>query len=184
MELIGRNDPCWCNSGLKYKKCHLALDETIETYRRKGCIVPSHNILKTPKQIEKIRESAKINIAILDYIAAHIKEGITTEQIDQWVYERTVQAGGIPAPLNFEGYPKSVCTSINDQVCHGIPSPDVRLKEGDIVNVDVSTNYQGYFSDSSRMFCIGKVSEEKQRLVTITKECVQLGLAQDRKSVV
>ncbi len=178
MELIGRNDPCWCNSGLKYKKCHLALDETIETYRRKGCIVPSHNILKTPKQIEKIRESAKINIAILDYIAAHIKEGITTEQIDQWVYERTVQAGGIPAPLNFEGYPKSVCTSINDQVCHGIPSPDVRLKEGDIVNVDVSTNYQGYFSDSSRMFCIGKVSEEKQRLVTITKECVQLGLAQ------
>ncbi|MDO5351185.1 MAG: methionyl aminopeptidase [Lachnospiraceae bacterium] len=178
MELIGRNDPCWCGSGQKYKKCHLEFDEKIESYRRKGCIVPSHKIIKTPAQIQAIRQSAKINIAVLDYVAAHIKEGITTEQIDQWVYDQTTQAGGIPAPLNFEGFPNSVCTSINDQVCHGIPSPDDVLKDGDIINVDVSTIYHGYFSDSSRMFCIGNVSEEKKRLVQVTKECVELGLEQ------
>lgn len=178
MELIGRNEPCWCGSGQKYKKCHLAFDEKIESYRRKGCIVPSHKIIKTPAQIEAIRQSAKINIAVLDYVAAHIKEGITTEQIDQWVYDQTTQAGGIPAPLNYEGFPNSVCTSINDQVCHGIPSPNDVLKDGDIINVDVSTIYHGYFSDSSRMFCIGNVSEEKKRLVQITKECVELGLEQ------
>ena len=119
-----------------------------------------------------------INIAVLDYISSHIKEGIATEQIDQWVYDITTQAGGIPAPLHFEGYPKSVCTSVNNQVCHGIPSPEVILRDGDIVNVDVSTNYQGYFSDSSRMFLIGNVSPEKKKLVEVTKECVSLGLAQ------
>lgn len=178
MEFFGRNDLCWCKSGLKYKKCHLAFDQKIESYRRRGCIVPTRNMIKTPEQIEKIRESAKINIAVLDYISSHIKEGITTEQIDQWAYDITTQAGGIPAPLHFEGYPKSVCTSVNNQVCHGIPSPEVILRDGDIVNVDVSTNYQGYFSDSSRMFLIGNVSPEKKKLVEVTKECVSLGLAQ------
>lgn len=178
MELIGRNEPCWCGSGQKYKKCHLAFDEKIESYRRKGCIVPSHKIIKTPAQIEAIRQSAKINIAVLDYVAAHIKEGVSTLEIDQWVYDQTTQAGGIPAPLNFEGFPNSVCTSVNDQVCHGIPSADDILKDGDIINVDVSTIYHGYFSDSSRMFCIGNVSEEKKRLVQVTKECVELGLEQ------
>lgn len=176
MELIGRNDFCWCKSGLKYKKCHLAFDQKIEAYKRTGHVVPSHKLLKTKDQIEKIRESAKINIAVLDYVEAHIKEGVSTQQIDQWVYDLTTQAGGIPAPLNFEGFPKSVCTSINDQVCHGIPSPDILLKDGDIVNVDVSTNLNGYYSDSSRMFCIGNVSEEKKNLVRVTRECVELGL--------
>lgn len=178
MEIIGRNDPCWCKSGLKYKKCHLAFDEKIQSYRRRGCTVPTHKMLKTPDQVEKIRQSAKINIAVLDYISQHIKEGIPTSQIDKWVYDITTQAGGIPAPLNFEGFPCSVCTSINDQVCHGIPADDVILQDGDIVNVDVSTNYRGYYSDSSRMFCIGNVSEEKKQLVKVVKECVELGLEQ------
>ncbi len=178
MELIGRNDPCWCGSGHKYKKCHMAFDEKLESFRRKGCIVPSHKLIKTPEQVEGIRRSAAINIAVLDYVAQHIREGISTEEIDQWVYQETIKAGAIPAPLNYEGFPKSVCTSINEQVCHGIPSPKDILKEGDIINVDVSTIYQGYFSDSSRMFCIGKVSEEKKKLVEVTKECVKLGLEQ------
>ena len=178
MELFGRNDLCWCKSGLKYKKCHLAFDQKIESYRRRGCIVPTRSIIKTPEQIEKIRESAKINIAVLDYISSHIKEGIATEQIDQWVYDITTQAGGIPAPLHFEGYPKSVCTSVNNQVCHGIPSPEVILRDGDIVNVDVSTNYQGYFSDSSRMFCIGEVSDEAAKIVRVAKECMEKGIEQ------
>ena len=92
------------------------------------------------------------------------------------MYDETVKRGGIPAPLGYEGFPKSVCTSINEQVCHGIPSEDIVLKDGDIINVDVSTIYKGYFSDSSRMFCIGNVSPEKRRLVEVVKECIELGL--------
>lgn len=144
----------------------------------KGHIVPSPALIKTPEQIEKIKESAAINIAVLDYVAAHIGIGTTTEEIDKWVYDETTRRGAIPAPLNFQGFPKSVCTSLNEEVCHGIPSPDVVLKEGDIVNVDVSTNYHGYYSDSSRMFCIGRVSPEKQKLVDVTREAVELGLSQ------
>ena len=119
-------------------------------------------------------------MSVLDYVAEHICAGISTEQIDLWVYEQTTHRGGIPAPLNYEGFPKSVCTSVNDQVCHGIPSADVILKDGDIINVDVSTIYKGYYSDSSRMFCIGEVSPEKKRLVEITKQAIEEGLKQVR----
>lgn len=172
MEKPGRNDPCWCGSGKKYKKCHIDFDEKIEEYEVAGHIVPSHAILKNAEQIEKIKESAKINIAVLDYVAEHIKAGISTAEIDKWVYDITTKMGGVPAPLNFEGFPKSVCTSINNEVCHGIPSEDVIIKDGDIINVDVSTNLNGYFSDSSRMFCIGNVSEENRKLVEETKNAV------------
>lgn len=178
MEKPGRNDPCWCGSGKKYKKCHIDFDEKIEEYEVAGHIVPSHAILKNAEQIEKIKESAKINIAVLDYVAEHIKAGISTAEIDKWVYDITTKMGGIPAPLNFEGFPKSVCTSINNEVCHGIPSEDVIIKDGDIINVDVSTNLNGYFSDSSRMFCIGNVSEENRKLVEETKNAVYEGLKQ------
>ncbi len=178
MEKPGRNDPCWCGSGKKYKKCHIDFDEKIEEFEVAGHIVPSHEILKNAEQIEKIKESAKINIAVLDYVAEHIKVGISTAEIDKWVYDITTKMGGVPAPLNFEGFPKSVCTSINNEVCHGIPSEDVIIKDGDIINVDVSTNLNGYFSDSSRMFCIGNVSEENRKLVEETKNAVYEGLKQ------
>ena len=178
MEKPGRNDPCWCGSGKKYKKCHIDFDEKIEEFEGAGHIVPSHEILKNAEQIEKIKESAKINIAVLDYVAEHTKAGISTAEIDKWVYDITTKMGGVPAPLNFEGFPKSVCTSINNEVCHGIPSEDVIIKDGDIINVDVSTNLNGYFSDSSRMFCIGNVSEENRKLVEETKNAVYEGLKQ------
>lgn len=178
MEKPGRNDSCWCGSGKKYKKCHIDFDEKIEEFEGAGHIVPSHEILKNAEQIEKIKESAKINIAVLDYVAEHIKAGISTAEIDKWVYDITTKMGGVPAPLNFEGFPKSVCTSINNEVCHGIPSEDVIIKDGDIINVDVSTNLNGYFSDSSRMFCIGNVSEENRKLVEETKNAVYEGLKQ------
>lgn len=178
MEKPGRNDPCWCGSGKKYKKCHIDFDEKIEEFEGAGHIVPSHEILKNAEQIEKIKESAKINVAVLDYVAEHIKAGISTAEIDKWVYDITTKMGGVPAPLNFEGFPKSVCTSINNEVCHGIPSEDVIIKDGDIINVDVSTNLNGYFSDSSRMFCIGNVSEENRKLVEETKNAVYEGLKQ------
>ena len=177
MEKISRNDPCWCGSGKKYKTCHMALDEKMHYYELQGHIVPRREILKTKEQIEGIKESSVLNIAVLDAVDKMIGPGISTQQIDDLVHDMTIQMGGIPAPLNYEGFPKSVCTSINEVVCHGIPSKDVFLKEGDIINVDVSTIYKGYFSDSSRMYCIGKVSEEKKKLVQVTKECVEKGLA-------
>jgi methionyl aminopeptidase len=173
---IGKNDVCWCGSNIKYKFCHAAFDDKIAEYARKGYIVPPRKIIKTPEQIDKIKESCKINIAVLDYVGENIKAGMNTDEINQMVHNKTTELGGIPAPLGYNGFPKSLCTSINDQVCHGIPSEDVILQDGDIINIDVSTIYNGYFSDSSRMFLIGEVSEEKKRLVEVAKECVELGL--------
>ena len=177
MVKLGRNDSCWCGSGRKYKACHMAMDEKIHRYELEGHIVPPGNILKTEKQIQGIRESSVINMAVLDAVGEMIGPGVSTQQIDDVVTEVTARMGGIAAPLNYEGFPKSVCTSINEVVCHGIPSKDVILKDGDIVNVDVSTLYKGYYSDSSRMYCIGQVSGEKRKLVEGTKECMELGLS-------
>ena len=154
------------------------LDVKLWALAEKGQIVPDRSLLKTPEQIAEIRKSADLNTAVLDHVAAHIKAGMSTAQIDKLVYDFTTEHGGIPAPLGYEGFPKSVCVSVNDQVCHGFPSEDVILKSGDIVNVDCSTILNGYFSDSSRMFCIGEVSPEKKRLVQVTRECVKKGLEQ------
>lgn len=173
---LGRNDPCWCGSGKKYKVCHAAFDDKLARLAQEGHVVPTHDLIKTPDQIAGIKESAKINVAVLDYIEKNIHAGMNTAEIDKIVYDMTTSMGGIPAPLNYEGYPYSVCTSVNEQVCHGFPSEKVILKEGDIINVDCSTILNGYFSDSSRMFCIGEVSPEKKKLVQVTKECVELGL--------
>lgn len=175
---LGRNDPCWCKSGRKYKVCHMAFDEKIRQYALKGHIVPDHDIIKTREQIEGIKESSKINIAVLDYVAEHIQIGMSTEEIDQMVYLKTTQLGGVPAPLGYDGYPKSVCTSLNSQVCHGIPSAEDILKDGDIVNVDASTIYKGYFSDSSRMFMLGHISAETKKLVETAHKCIDIGLEQ------
>ena len=145
--------------------------------RRKKRIMKVGGVLvKSRSQLDGIRESGKINTAVLDYVQQNICAGISTEEIDQWVYRLTTEMGAVPAPLNFEGFPKSVCTSLNSVVCHGIPDERVILKEGDIINVDVSTIYKGYFSDASRTFCIGEVSADKRRLVQAAKEAVQVGL--------
>ena len=177
---INRNDPCWCGSGKKYKNCHETFDEKLKQYEIKGIEIPPRKIIKTPAQIEGIRESAKINIAVLDEVADKIRIGMTTEDIDKIVYDTTTKMGGIPAPLNYEGFPTSVCTSLNNVVCHGIPTDQEQLLDGDIINVDVSTIYNGYFSDSSRMFCMGDVDPSWKRLVDVTKECVQIGIEHAR----
>ena len=170
----GRNDLCWCGSGKKYKKCHARIDERLqECYN-----VIVRRLLKTPEDIEGIKRSAAINIGVLDMVGERIRAGVSTAEVDKWIYDYTVEHGGIPADLNYEGFPNSVCTSINDVVCHGIPSEEDILKDGDIVNVDCSTILDGYYSDSSRMFCIGEVSPERQKLVDVTRESVQRGLAQ------
>ncbi len=172
------NKPCWCGRGRKYKKCRKSFDEKLHVLKMQGKIVPDRSIIKTPEQIEKIRISAELNTAVLDAVAAEIRPGMSTQEIDDIVYTFTTEHGGIPAPLNYEGFPRSVCTSINDQICHGIPSEYDILEDGDIVNVDVSTILDGYFSDASRMFMIGDVPENAKKLVKVTEECVLRGLAE------
>ena len=171
-----RNEFCWCGSGKKYKRCHMAMEEKMEQLREAGHIVPGRELLKTPAQIEAIKKSAELNTAVLDHVAKHIHAGMSTEDIDVLVHDFTVSHGGIPAPLGYEGFPKSVCTSLNNEICHGIPDKNIILQEGDIINVDVSTILDGYFSDASRMFKIGTVSERAERIVRVTEECVELGL--------
>ena len=152
------------------------LDRKVLAFQAKGHLCPSRNLIKTPEQIEGIRRSGVVNTGVLDLIAKEIHAGMSTAEIDRLVYEYTVGHGAIPAPLNYEGFPKSVCTSINEVVCHGIPSEDEILEEGDIVNVDVSTILDGYYSDASRMFVIGETSPEKQKLVDVARECLEIGM--------
>ncbi|WP_449039076.1 type I methionyl aminopeptidase [Parabacteroides goldsteinii] len=152
------------------------LDKKILYLQNKGHLAPSRKLIKTEEQIEGIRRSGVVNSGILDLVGKEIKAGMSTAAIDKLVYDYTVDHGAIPAPLNFEGFPKSVCTSINEVVCHGIPSEKEILKEGDIINVDVSTILDGYYSDASRMFMIGRVSPEKEKLVRVAKECLEIGM--------
>lgn len=173
---IDRNSKCWCGSGLKYKRCHLEFDEKLDHLKAKGCIIPPRDIIKNEEEIEGIRKSGRINDAVLDLVAKEIHEGMSTAEIDKLVYDYTVSHGAIPAPLNFEGFPKSVCTSINDEVCHGIPDENIILKNGDIINVDVSTILDGFYSDASRMFIIGEADEKAQKLVKVAKECMEKGI--------
>ncbi|MDD7405739.1 MAG: type I methionyl aminopeptidase [Bacteroidales bacterium] len=152
-------------------------DRRIIEFQDAGEIVPTRQLIKTPEQIEGIRRSGVVNTGVLDLVEREIRAGMSTAEIDRLVYDYTTSHGAIPAPLNYEGFPKSVCTSINEVVCHGIPSEDEILEEGDIVNVDVSTILDGYYSDASRMFIIGKTTPEKERLVRVTKECLEIGAA-------
>ena len=152
------------------------LDRQVLYYQNKGHLVPTRDLIKTPEQIEGIRRSGLLNTAVLDRVAEQIHAGMSTAEIDKLVYDYTVAHGGIPACLGYEGFPKSVCTSINEVVCHGIPSEDEMLEEGDIVNVDCTTILDGYYADASRMFVIGKTTPQKQKLVDVAKECLEIGM--------
>ena len=175
--ILGRNSQCWCGSGLKYKNCHEEFDHRINELKRLGYKVPGHDIIKTPAQIEGCKAAAVVNMACLDYVGEHIGAGVSTQEIDDWVSRITREMGAIPATLGYEGFPKSVCTSVNSQVCHGIPSEEDVLEEGDIVNVDCTTILNGYYADSSRMFMIGEVSPEANKLVEDVHEAVKVGLS-------
>ncbi len=174
---IGRNEKCWCGSGRKYKTCHEASDESnLKDFVKQGYPIPVRGLILSPEQIEGIRESAKVSVAIMDELDKVIKEGITTQEIDDLVAKLTKEAGGICAPYHYEGFPKHCCTSLNNVVCHGIPDSKTVLKEGDIMNVDITTILNGYYSDMSRMYMIGKVSDEAKQLVEVTKECMYAGI--------
>lgn len=160
-----------------YREYQARIESKIEEYRKEGHQVPDLSLIKTPWQIKKIKDACSINTAVLDYVQDNIKVGMSTQEVDDLVSSFTLKSGALCAPLGYEGYPKSVCTSINEEVCHGIPSRLRKLNDGDIVNVDVSTILDGYYADASRMFEIGNVSEERKRLVKVTKECLELGIS-------
>ena len=183
---LSRNAPCWCGSGKKFKKCHLGKEQ-----------IPSHPMqekplfndkliyIKNEEQIEGIRKSSQLTKKLLDMVEDRIAEGVTTNEIDQWVHSETLANGAIPAPLNYghgKGrrrmpFPKSICTSPNNVICHGIPNNQA-LSNGDILNVDITCILDGYFGDASRMFIIGDVPEETRKLVEVTRECLNLGIEQ------
>ena len=135
--------------------------------------------IKSPEEIAGIRKSCQLTKHILDIMGERIEAGITTDDINEWVHDLTLENGGIPAPLNYRGFPKSVCTSINNVILHGIPDGTI-LKDGDIINVDVTSIVDGYYGDASRMFYVGTPSGEAKKLVDITRECLYLGIKQVR----
>ncbi len=188
--IISRNAPCWCGSGKKYKKCHLLIDqkdvsvrEELSKPRRRDRSI----IIKTEEQVEGIRKSCQMTKDLLDMVEERIRVGVTTNEIDEWVHRETLSRGAVPAPLNYgrgqgrDGipFPKSICTSLNEVICHGIPNNHA-LQNGDILNVDVTCDYLGFFGDASRMFIIGEVPERTRELVEVTRECLNLGIEQVR----
>ena len=151
------------------------LDKQVMYWEKKGKEVPTRELIRTPEEIEGIRRSGVVNTGVLDEVARQIHAGMNTLEIDRICYDYCTSHGGTPACLGYEGFPKSVCTSINEVVCHGIPKAEDVLQDGDIINVDFTTILDGYFADASRMFIIGKTSPECEQLVRVARECLEIG---------
>ena len=151
------------------------IDRQVMYWAMRGKEVPTRNLIKTPEQIEGIRRSGVVNTGCLDEVEKQIHAGMNTQEIDDICMQYCKDHNATPACLNYEGFPKSVCTSINEVVCHGIPKTTDVLQEGDIVNVDMTTIVDGYYADASRMFIIGKTTPEKEQLVRVAKECLEIG---------
>jgi len=172
---VGRNDPCPCGSGLKYKKC--CLDKGRSGFLRlKEKYFQDYQIpLKEKEDIEAIRIAGRLALDTLRLVEEHIRPGIITDEINTLVHDFTIKHGAIPAPLNYRGFPKSVCVSVNEVICHGIPGDRV-LKEGDIVNVDVTPILNGYYADTSKTYFVGKPGADAHKLVKVTRECLKAGM--------
>jgi methionyl aminopeptidase len=181
--MIGRNDLCWCGSREKWKKCHFPqippakksqnTPNLAQEYLRKYQI-----IIKNEKQIAGIRESCHLASRILEATCAMAKAGVTTQELNDFAHKLHVEAGATPAPLGYgtPPFPKSICTSLNEVICHGIPNK-IPLKEGDIVNIDVTCILNGYYGDCSRMVMIGQVSPERKLVVDVAYECLMRSIA-------
>lgn len=153
-------------------KAYMAIKDRLEEFKKKGILVPTEKMIKTPEQIEGIRTAGVINSSILDEVEKQLTVGMSTDDINKIVHEYTINHGAIPAPLGYEGFPKSVCVSVNSEVCHGIPSKRRHLRKGDILNVDVTTIYNGYYADASRMYVVGEPKPNAKKLIRVTKECL------------
>lgn len=184
--MTGRNDVCWCGSGRKWKKCHFPEDRpkalspllsNMESLKKE--YLRKHDIIiKNQKQIEGIREACQLASKILDATCLKAQEGISTLELNDFAHRLHLEAGAIPAPLHYgtPPFPKSICTSLNEVICHGIPD-ETRLKKGDILNIDVTSIYKGYYGDCSRMVIIGKTTPEKQLVVNVSYECLMRSIA-------
>jgi len=188
------NDPCWCGSGKKFKRCHKPSYDRIVpgilSPRREvpagieptpwaiagGASNRSEPNVKTPEVIERLRRTGPAAAEVLRVTGEAIAPGVTTDELDRICHEATIAAGGYPSPLNYHGtYPKSLCTSINEVICHGIPD-DRPLRDGDIVNLDVTVFREGVHGDTNATFLVGNVDPESTRLVRITRECLSRGI--------
>jgi methionyl aminopeptidase len=187
------NDACWCGSGRRYKRCHKGLEGRIEP----GVIspmrsVPSHiakpsyadtgdvvrwneSPVKSPEIIERMRHAGQMAADILRLAGEYVKPGMTTDDIDVFVHDLTIERGAYPSPLNYHRYPKSVCTSLNEVICHGIPDSTI-IEDGDIINLDVTCYVDGVHGDTNATFMIGDVSAEDRLLVKVTEECMWRGI--------
>ena len=182
--MIGRNDECWCGSGKKWKKCHFPhLSKPLNKLARPSDLKSEylrkyHILLKDSQQIDKIRASCALASKILDAVCEKAKAGVTTAELNDYAHQLHLDAGAIPAPLHYGSppYPKSICTSLNEVICHGIPN-DTPLKDGDILNIDVTCILEGYYGDNSRMVVIGKTTEERQLVVDVAYECLMRSIA-------
>jgi methionyl aminopeptidase len=179
-EKVGRNDPCPCGSGLKYKKCCLGKKEISLPNNLEELYFKKHRIrLKGRSDVEGIRKAGLVALATLDLVERKIRPGITTDEINTLVHEFTVRNGATSAPLNYRGFPKSVCVSLNEVICHGIPGNRV-LGEGDIANVDVTTILNGYFADASKTFFVGAPGPDAKKIVRVARESLRVGMEQVR----
>jgi methionyl aminopeptidase len=177
MQKVGRNDPCHCGSGKKYKKCCLQKDEIAGVDFKRLYLQKYRIRLKNKDDIEGIAKAGTLAIETLDLVENRLTIGVSTEEINTLVHEFTISRGAVPAPLNYRGFPKSVCISVNDVICHGIPGRSV-LKDGDIVNVDVTPILNGYYADASKTFCIGSPSLDAAKIVRVAAESLARGIAQ------
>jgi methionyl aminopeptidase len=173
---VQRNDPCWCGSGKKYKKCHLMADMEKKSAGEPKKSAKKAPMIKSAEEIEGMRKAGAFNGELMDYIRPFIKIGTSTEELDRIAHDYTKSHGHTPACLGYHGYPKSICTSINNVVCHGIPSNKEILKDGDIVNIDFTSIVDGFYGDSSETFLIGSVSSQARHLVEITGRAMELGI--------
>ncbi|MBN2433176.1 MAG: type I methionyl aminopeptidase [Acidobacteria bacterium] len=173
---VGRNDPCPCGSGLKYKWCCM-VRRPADADRIREYYLNQYSIrLKEPADIEGIRQAGRLVVDTLDHLAGQIRPGVTTDQLDTLAHEFTIHHGGIPAPLNYKGFPRSICTSVNEVICHGIPGNRF-LREGDIINIDVTTILHGYYADANKTYFVGRPSPDARKIVDVTRECLRRGMA-------
>lgn len=173
---VGRNDPCPCGSGIKYKKCCLGKD--LQVNRDPGAMYAQrYKIrLKEKADIEGIRKAGQLVLETFEQVKDKIRPGIKTDEINTIVHEFTIDNGAQPAPLNYRGFPKSVCVSINEEVCHGIPGKRV-LADGDIVNVDITSILNGYYADANKTFFAGTPGTEARKIVSVARECLKRGIS-------
>lgn len=169
---VGRNDPCPCGSGKKYKKCCMqkSAPQTPPPHPDKSKIR-----LKSPEAVEAIRRAGRLVIETLDLVERHLKPGMATEEINTLVHAFTMENHATPAPLNYRGFPKSVCVSVNEEICHGIPGKRV-LKDGDVVNVDVTSILNSYYADANKSYFIGTPSQDAGKIVAVARQSLKEAL--------